>query len=267
MKRNFQTVTIETPEHFELHFRLAGIGVRFLAFLVDRLIQAGIILGLAIIVTLLFFMMGKIADVTDFFVRMSKFMGQWIIALAILVYGVVVIGYFILFEYLWSGSTPGKKSQEIRVIRKDGRPITFLDATVRNVLRFVDLLADVYPMGLLVMFLDSKNRRLGDMAAGTLVVMEKTSADPFAAARSTGTGITDPEIRDAVAALTPEDYQLISKFLTRRKELDADHRAKLAHDIVHSVLDKAAISVTASSDPEGILEKMEVLYMERTRIF
>jgi uncharacterized RDD family membrane protein YckC len=179
VNRNFQTVTIETPEHFELQFQLAGIGVRFLAYLVDRLIQFSTILGLIFVVTMLFSMAGLISQVTDFFIFLERLLGQWIIALAILLYGIISIGYFILFEYLWSGATPGKKFQEIRVIRNDGRPLTFLDAAIRNILRFVDLLGDFYPLGLLVMFLDSKSRRLGDMAAGTLVVMEKTVTEPF----------------------------------------------------------------------------------------
>jgi uncharacterized RDD family membrane protein YckC len=267
VNRNFQTVTIETPEHFELQFQLAGIGVRFLALLVDRLVQAGVILGLLFVVTSLLAVSGLIAEVTDFFVTMQKFVGQWIIALAILLYGVVSIGYFILFEYLWSGATPGKRSQEIRVIRKDGRPLTFLDAAIRNILRFVDLLGDIYPVGLIVMFLDSKNRRLGDMAAGTLVVMEESVSEPFVPQKSKRITETDPEIRDVVSCMTPEDYRLIAKFLTRRSELDTEYRAKLVREILDSILDKAQRPITTTYEPESLLEKIQALYMERTRIF
>lgn len=266
MKRNFQTVTIETPEHFELQFQLAGIGVRFLAYLVDRVIQAGVIFGLIVVVSLLFFMSGKMAEVTDFFVSAQKFLKQWILALAILVYGITTIGYFLLFEYLWSGTTPGKRSQHIRVIRKDGRPITFLDATVRNILRFVDLLADVYPLGLLVMFLDSKNRRLGDMAAGTLVVVEKDVIEPFTETVPKRPSQTDPELSYAVSSMTPEDYRLIARFLTRRSELDAEYRARLAWEILHAIVDKAPRPVQVTADPEVLLEKLLNLYTERTRI-
>lgn len=266
MKRNLQTVTIETPEHFELQFQLAGIGVRFLAFLVDRVIQAGVIFGLIVIVSLLIFMSGKVAEVTDFFVGAQAFVKQWILALAILVYGVTTIGYFLLFEYFWSGTTPGKRSQHIRVIRKDGRPITFLDSSVRNILRFVDLLADVYPLGLLVMFLDSKNRRLGDIAAGTLVVVEKDVIEPFTETTPKRSAQVDPELSYAVASMTPEDYRLITRFLTRRGELDTEYRGKLAWEILHAIVDKTPRPVQVSGEPEAVLEKLQTLYMERTRV-
>jgi uncharacterized RDD family membrane protein YckC len=267
VNRNFRTVTIETPEHFELQFQLAGIGVRFLAFLVDRLIQAGAILGLLFVVTLFLSMSGVIAEVTDFFVAAGKYIGQWVIAFAIVLYGVISIGYFILFEYLWSGATPGKRFQEIRVIRKDGRPLTFLDAAIRNILRFVDLLGDVYPLGLLVMFLDSKSRRLGDMAAGTLVVMETTVREPFVPRKPKRVTEADPQLRDVVSCMTPEDYRLIAKFLARRNELDSEYRSKLVREILDSILDKAPHSITTTSEPERLMEKLQALYMERTRIF
>ena len=173
MKENPQPVTTETPEHVEPQFHLAGIGTRFIAYLIDKLIQMGIVLGLTIIALLLLILTDKLTSAYGAFRPNQGFTGLVADRSGNLGYEIVTKGYFILFEYLWKGSTPGKRSQEIQVIRKDGRPISFVAAVIRNILRAVDILAEIYPLGLVVMFIDSRNRRLGDLAAGTLVVRER----------------------------------------------------------------------------------------------
>ena len=162
MKKNTDVVTIETPEHMQLELQLAGIGTRSIAFILDRLLQYGLVFAIITFPLLVIALMGDILAFHDWVDGLRRSLGLWILAIVALIYGVIMIGYFILFEYLWSGSTPGKRTQKIRVVRTDGRPITLVDSAVRNILRFADLFAEVYPLGLAVMFLDSKNRRLGD---------------------------------------------------------------------------------------------------------
>lgn len=265
MKKNVRTVTIETPEHLELQFQLAGIGVRFIAFLIDKFIQWGAILGIILVFSLLLFFAGQMAPFVEFLVKAKKAFGLWLLAVALLLYGIVTIGYFIIFEYFWSGSTPGKRSQEIRVIRKDGRPISFFDAAVRNILRFVDILGDVYPLGLVVMFVDSQNRRLGDFAAGTIVISEREATSPALTEVSRNASSLDPELKTAVSGMTADDYRIVSKFLSRRTELDPEHRQRLASEISERILRKSA-QQGIGADPEDFLETAEILYRERTRI-
>jgi uncharacterized RDD family membrane protein YckC len=265
-KGNRQTVSIETPEHVELQMELAGIGRRFLAYFVDKLVQFGFILTLFFIVVLLAYVTGRSLQGWEYLTKLRSVLGQWVLALAFLAYGVIFIGYFILFEYLWSGSTPGKRWQDIRVIRKDGRPITFLDSIVRNVLRFVDLLAEVYPIGLIVMFLDSRNRRLGDMVAGTLVIAQAQALRPVALESSNECDQFDAETRQAASQMKPEDYQLVSRFLGRRQGLDPEPRADLARDIYFRVFKKAFTSAAGVADPEIALERIVACYTDRTRI-
>jgi uncharacterized RDD family membrane protein YckC len=265
VKKNVRTVTIETPEHLELQFQLAGIGVRFIAFLIDKFIQWGAILGLMLIVSLLLFFTGQTAPILEFLAKAKKSLGQWLLAVGILLYGIVTIGYFIIFEYFWTGSTPGKRSQEIRVIRKDGRPISFFDAAVRNILRFVDILGDVYPLGLVVMFLDSQNRRLGDFAAGTIVISEREATSPALMEVPRNASSLDPELKTAVSGMTADDYRIVSKFLSRRDELEPEHRQRLASEISQRLLKKTA-QQGIGADPEDFLETAEILYRERTRI-
>lgn len=266
MKRNERIVTIETPEHVELHFKLAGIGTRMIAFLIDRLIQLGVILALGILTILVMVMLQTIAPWLAPIAGLQKVAGQWILAAAILTYGVVFIAYFILFEYIWSGATPGKRTQEIRVIRADGRPISLFDSAVRNILRFFDLLMEVYPLGLVVMFIDSRNRRLGDLAAGTLVVEEssiKRLEDLDGSAESSG---RDDETRKIVAEMTAEEYRLVSRFLARRDALDPAARSDLALEIYSRIFKTSVPEGLSESEAEERLKNAVAIYTERTRI-
>ena len=83
-------------------------------------------------------------------------------------------GYYVLWESLWSGRTPGKRSMNLRVLKEGGYPTGFLDIALRNLLRAADFLPMAYSVGLAVMGLDARFRRLGDMVAGTVVVVEDT---------------------------------------------------------------------------------------------
>jgi uncharacterized RDD family membrane protein YckC len=265
VKRNLRTIVIETPEHFEIEFQLAGIGMRFLAYFVDRMLQACIILSMIASIALLMYMTGKVINVTDFLAEFKGILGQWIIATGIILYGIIAIGYFILFEYFWSGCTPGKMFQSIRVIRKDGRPITLLDSAIRNILRFVDLFAGVYPIGVLVMFLDSRNRRLGDIAAGTLVIVEDRSREPFIKEKQGPTDEPESDLKALVAGMTSEDYLLVTRFLSRRSELDDISRQNLAQKIVGFLTERSG-PVPRGYETEQLLETLHKMYMDRTRI-
>ena len=80
MKQKHLTFTVETPDHIELQFQLAGIGKRFLAYLIDRLIQFGLIFALFIVISLILFAGNKLVAVTDVVYKMRQVLGQWIIA-------------------------------------------------------------------------------------------------------------------------------------------------------------------------------------------
>jgi uncharacterized RDD family membrane protein YckC len=264
MKEDTQTVTTETSDHMGPKFHLAGIGTRFIAYLIDKLIQTGLVLGLTIITVLVLILIGKLDSVGEFLVRLRDSLGWWLVAPTVAVYELVTKGYFILFEYLWNGSTPGKRSQEIRVIRKDGRPISFVAAVVRNLLRAVDILGEIYPLGLVVMFIDSRNRRLGDLAAGTLVVREAELKQSVICTPVEEPDAGDTEIRNVASEITREDYDLVRKFLARRDSLDADYRRDLAKQILERVSRRSLSIREQSSDPEAFLEKLEIL-CRRTR--
>src|SRR6476469_3574167 len=150
---------IETPERVPLHFALASIGNRFLACAIDNAIQA-LALGLIAIASLT---LASFSFVEQAMASAPK----WVIAVMILLLFLVFAGYFTFFEWIWSGQTPGKRWLKLRVIREDGRPVTFWEAAVRNLLRTFDMMpAPFYSIGLISVFVSSSDQRIGDMIAG-----------------------------------------------------------------------------------------------------
>ncbi len=266
MNKNRQTISIETPEHFELQFQLAGIGTRFLAYLVDRLVQIGVFFLVLFVGLAVFFSLHGVLDLQEWSRQIWAHVGRWVIAGLILAYAIIFVGYFMLFEYFWSGSTPGKRWQGIRVIRKDGRPISFFDSAIRNILRLVDILADAYPIGLVVMFLDPWTRRLGDLAAGTLVVLDTHHEQPVMGTRRSLEEFHDPEIRRVATDLSPDEYQLVVRFLSRRTGLEPAARERIAWEIFARVFRDSVYMRSGTPDPEALLERLATAYREKTRI-
>ena len=155
-----------TPERVSLQYDIAGIGSRGAAAIVDTLIQS-----VALMVIFLALTAGLAAG--------SAFLsgsgpGAATLSLALFVLAVFVIadGYFILFEIIWNGQTPGKRMVGIRVIRENGYPMRPIDAVIRNLVRMVDWLPGAYGVGVLTMLLNKRSKRLGDFASGTIVVRE-----------------------------------------------------------------------------------------------
>src|SRR5262245_36799748 len=121
---NDETLVIETPERVPLHFALASIGNRFIACAVDHTIQVVVLIAIIII----FALISDVSVVGDQFISMPKWAKAALIIIAFIIWNL----YFILFEWLWGGQTPGKLWLKLRVIREDGRPISFFESAVRN---------------------------------------------------------------------------------------------------------------------------------------
>lgn len=148
---------IETPEHIRFRYQLAGPGRRILAYLIDLMVRA-LIVGTVVV----------LLSLSSVFVFDGFSSGA-----ALLVVFAVEWGYYVLFESLWSGRTPGKRSLHLRVLKEGGYPTGFLDIALRNLLRAADFLPLLYSLGLAVMGLDPRFRRLGDLVAGTIVIVEE----------------------------------------------------------------------------------------------
>ena len=232
---------IDTPEQVHLEFVLAGIGSRFMAALLDSLIQAGILL-VVIFVAALF-------AAVPLFGRSPI----WVLALMIFVLFGIMWGYYATFEAIWKGQTPGKRWAGIRVIKDSGRPINAFEAIARNLVRFIDYLPGFYGIGVVTMLLNRKNRRLGDFVAGTIVVHE--SSDREAAPFFNTTAQDSDYVFPQAANLTLQEAELIETFLARRLDIAPAIRQQNAQRIAEMVANRLAIAPDARpADTEAFLE-------------
>ncbi|WDE98321.1 RDD family protein [Lentisphaera profundi] len=140
---------VETPEGVNLSMRLASLPVRMTAFLLDLIFRVIIFIVLAIV-------LGFLGDASQGLILVSIFILWWF--------------YPVLFEVLQKGMTPGKRIMKIRVLHGNGTPVGWKASMIRNFLRLADLMASVWGLEFIAMFADSRNRRLGDLAADTIVV-------------------------------------------------------------------------------------------------
>ncbi len=151
---------IEIAEGAEIRLRLAGPAARGLAYLVDTAIKSTVLVISAIVISLVVtaVMRGteEGSDISQGLILLLMFMMEW--------------GYFVFFEVSKNGATPGKRLFGLRVVRTSGAPISLTQAVIRNVLRFVDMLPFTYGIGLASCLTTRKFQRLGDLAAGTVVV-------------------------------------------------------------------------------------------------
>jgi uncharacterized RDD family membrane protein YckC len=234
-------LTIETPEQIPLEFPLAGIGSRFLAIALDTLIQA---LGFLLIVFIAEILLPTAA-------RFTPRALTWAAAIFFLCLFVLYSGYYALFEIFWNGQTPGKRLVRVRVISDSGRPITVYEAVVRNLLRIVDQLPGLYVVGIISVFLTARNKRLGDIVAGTVVVHEKAmqeSQPDFAGAASTAPS-PGPQI-------TAEELELIERFLQRRYDLSPEVRRQSAEQIAARLSARLGAAQDGAASPEDYLETL-----------
>lgn len=239
-------LNIDTPENVVFGYEIAGIGSRFLAALIDTIL----IVILQIIVNVLIVV---IVDLE----------GSWAPAILGFVAFLILWGYYIYFELRWSGSSPGKQQVGLRVIRVDGTPISLSESLIRNLIRLIDFLPISYGVGVVTMFISSQSRRLGDLAAGTIVVWEQekvtldslaNSALPIGVRNDLETAKLAIDL--PIEKLTVADIEMAENFLRRRGELP--NRYDLAIQISQSLHRRMGVEVSvlipAANTEQRILE-------------
>ena len=231
---------VETPEHVDVHFELAGIGSRLAAALLDLLIMSLALLILAMV-------FDAVVGQTGNTVR------GWLAALMLLLVFFLVWGYFTLFEALNGGRTPGKQALGIRVVMDTGRPITPAAAVVRNLVRILDtyFVPPLLP-ALLTIFLHQSNKRPGDIAAGTIVVRDRPTDWTLGAALQTGaaTQPADEPIETGPPELSEQEFRLLDRFLGRLNELAPDVQVRITADLVRRFEGRIP---RRNADPEAYL--------------
>jgi len=238
--------------------RLAGIGSRFIALLVDYLIWGVFFLVLGLLSLVL------LPGIKAF----SKISAQW--ATAIFIFSVFLFhwGYFTLFEAFWNGRTPGKRIARIRVIQRSGRAIGLFESMARNLVRYVDQIPFFYAVGVIAIFVTRQHQRLGDLAAGTLVVSDREEETPlwgqsgarsFTAQVFPSTPAPEPHMAfslpaTGVARLSATDLEVLEGFFARRLDMPLSTRQALAERIATAIQAKSGLERPAGASVETFLE-------------
>jgi uncharacterized RDD family membrane protein YckC len=218
---------LELPEEIDLQVELANAGSRTLAILIDLMVGS---LVLFVVYSLWELLAHNTAE--DWFTKTSSSVIK--IVLILLTFGFQWC-YFNLFEWLWNGQTPGKRMMHLRVIKVDGSPVSGIDVLLRNFSRPVDTLGPMGLIGLLMIFVNRKAQRLGDLMARTLVIHE-TAID-----WSVFDEVEGAQAKAAVPGiyLNSTQWELLYRYINRRTGFDYEVRERLAR-ILYDALKKAA---------------------------
>jgi uncharacterized RDD family membrane protein YckC len=242
-------LVVATPERVSFDYQVAGLGTRAIAQVLDLLIVSGILVAV-------------------YFVAVAVSLAQVVTGQLIAILGsfVVIFGYFWLSEALWSGQTVGKKAFRLRAVGDRGEPLTFAQAGIRNIVRIVDFLPYGYGVGLIALFANGKGKRLGDLAAGTIVVKDSDHVWlwqlPGARAPIAPPGSPPPPPSTFAPAspaelilrrLDPDLRRFVTSYARRRPELSLDVRIQLASQMQPS-LRNALPEVFAQSGPLAALD-------------
>jgi uncharacterized RDD family membrane protein YckC len=208
------TTEVETPERIRFRYRAAGPVRRSFAYLLDFVIRLGIMFAAGLIILLV------TAIKADDLAQASQ-------GVLLVVWFVVEWGYYIPFETLWNGASPGKRAFGLRVVKEGGFPIGFYDSLLRNLLRAADFLPVGYVLGLTVMVGDERFRRLGDRVAGTMVVVEDSVRVGESLKLNPPASPGELEALPTRPPLSADELEALELFL-RRGDLSPPRRLELA---------------------------------------
>lgn len=267
-----EDLAILSAENVSFSLETAGLGSRLAALSIDTTIQM-LVAGLGYL---------AVAG-ADYYLGLSRFVPPFWQSVQQAILGVLgfllFFGYYFFFEWRWDGQTPGKRFFGLRVTTSDGLPLTLWPAMIRNIVRVVDFMPMFYGFGAVLCLSNNLNQRGGDLAAGTLVVVEgkrekaqktmtmRQAVDSFLQAATTIPGTqqstpyqdeelqvetaiksVDPEALALARTLSREDYELARDFLARRDTLPAVARKRLANSLAQRLAAKMKVVVPADAE-------------------
>ncbi|MCW5314491.1 RDD family protein [Nostoc sp. KVJ3] len=257
--RFFNRITFQTPESVELEFTLAGIGNRALALLIDYTVL-GVSLLLFVLAWTVF--STQLLNFIEYFFTNLPNLDIWLLAIFFIIAFAIYISYFVFFETLWFGQTPGKRFAKIRVVRDDGRLIGLQQATLRALLRPFD---ETLFIGAFLIMFGSREKRLGDLAAGTIVIQAQAPTASATLIISEQAKVLHEQLIPIadLSLLMPDDFAVIREYLQRRGAMSLKAKAslslKLAEQVVAIIkLEKLPELVT----PDVFLEAVYLAYQQ-----
>ncbi len=257
---------LQSPEKVEIRYEIGGVGSRALAAVMDDLLVLLIVGTLAAVLALL-------EDTTQWLTSLLGIMSipTFLAGVAFITY-LFWFSYYIVFEIVWNGQTPGKRVLGLRVMMLDGTPVTPTAIFVRELVRLVDAFPICifgYNVAGLLAFFNPYGQRLGDMLAGTFVVKERKVALPTLEQLAEVETAQHPmEIYlPEHLELTAREYQALRAFLDRREQLPEQARRERAEELYTYLYRKLGLQVPSTAATEKVLEAIATRYArERGRI-
>jgi uncharacterized RDD family membrane protein YckC len=251
-------LVISTPERVAFQYEIAGIGSRFLAQILDSLVITVVLIAITILATSLGGITGS---------------GELALLVEIILGFILLAGYFLVSEAAWNGQTLGKRAARLRVVGDHGEPLTLGQAAIRNLVRIVDFLPVFYGIGMLTLFINGRGKRLGDFAAGTLVVRDRARVSLYDLSSAPATEVAPPQPAASIwstpaaaptisfpttagpAALDPGLRRLVVAYAARREALPVARREALARS-AEAALRIALPDVVAGAGPLAALDQL-----------
>ena len=258
----FNSVRIQTPESVELEFTLAGVGSRGVALIIDYIVLGGMLL---VSFWLWLLALTQLSEWDTVLSVDTDTLELWITAISSLLAFALYVGYFVGFETIWYGQTPGKRYSKIRVIRDDGQPVRLFQATLRSIARPID---DILFLGFFCVLLGKREKRIGDWLAGTLVV--QVDARPPSegvvvteAAKTIGGNLVEIMNFDLVS---PDDFATVREYLQRRGFLTEAARRDVSITLARKIKEKTKLaSLPTEMTGDTFLEAVYWSYQQRNR--
>lgn len=245
-----------SPEKVQLKLNIAGIGSRFAACFIDSIFQS-LLLAFLVAGALLLHASGLIRW------EMHNFRDYLLLAVLLILGFAILYGYFIFFENIWNGQTPGKRFLHLRVVGENGSPVTFLAVLIRNLIRIFDVLPSGYAVGIAAVLLSKKNQRLGDLAAGTLVIRESGEKVPL----TMDFQVIDPPWAGAaclrIHEITEADYAVLKKYLLRRDTMKQESVLSIDEKLILFFSQKLGLKPEETGDPLEFLRQVAAMYQHR----
>ena len=236
--KSFQRrVAVDTPEHVRLDYVLADVGSRAAALAIDL----AIVVGISLVLGLVSYYSGRLGEILEslsltVFI-LAVFMYQWC--------------YFMLFEGLGGGRTPGKRAIGLRVVHVGGEPLSFQGSVLRNLIRVVDFQPGGTGVAGAICILASKRaQRLGDLVAGTMVVRDAGGGDLL---------VTDalPPGRVGRPLLSVDHFELLAGYVARRAGLEPHVRRRVAESVLTALADAVELPPAGPhSTPDDVLTRL-----------
>lgn len=239
--------TLRTAENVPVHYDIATAGSRSAAFLLDYVVILIISIGLSVAAEL----SRSVGDV----------LSSYFAALFYVVVGTSSWAYFVINEMIFNGGSIGKNVLKLKVIKEDGSPIDVVDSLTRNFVRFADLFPGTYLVGFVTMMFSNKSKRLGDFAAGTVVVRERSvQLDRLYLEDTPYDDLVKPN--PGRSLITPEEYQLMRDFITQRHRLSPSKSLAIAEKLAARMAEKLQVEPPRTFEEQLQLIKSCVKYYE-----